>query len=253
MVENIAPGLPTLESVDWTFARAKTTYLTHGLHPYPAKYIPQIPHTLISALSHPGETVADIFCGSGTTLVESMILGRHSIGIDANPLACLISQSKTARFIDGDVELLLSLVRRSQEFAAIVSSCHEGSLFGTTPFILTSERHRLRAGSGWTRNAAYCARSGAERAVDTYQKRSRRDCYFLKRVIPCLSLVCLSKIICDDSPNRWGCENEPSDERPHDPLKVHILNSQLEYVVRSYIDHSHRDDALHKFWDSRAP
>src|SRR5271165_4146595 len=89
MVNDISQGLPILESMDWTFAKSKTTYLTHGLHPYPAKYIPQIPHALINALSHSGDTVADIFCGSGTTLVESMLLGRHAIGIDANPLSSL--------------------------------------------------------------------------------------------------------------------------------------------------------------------
>lgn len=27
---------------DWTFARANTNYMTHGLHPYPARMIPQI-------------------------------------------------------------------------------------------------------------------------------------------------------------------------------------------------------------------
>lgn len=149
MVDTILPGLSTLESVDWTFSKAKTTYLTHGLHPYPAKYIPQIPHALINAFSHSGETVADIFCGSGTTLVESMLLGRHSIGIDANPLACLICKSKTVRLVDGDAELLLSLVKKSQEFAAIVSSHHEGSLFGTEPFISDKPRPTHKAIDFW--------------------------------------------------------------------------------------------------------
>src|SRR5579875_781169 len=149
MVDTILQGLPTLELVDWTFSKAKTTYLTHGLHPYPAKYIPQIPHALINALSHSGDTVADIFCGSGTTLVESMLLGRHSIGIDANPLACLISKSKTTILIDGDAELLLSLVKKSQEFAAIVSSYHEGSLFGMEPFISDKPRPTHKAIDFW--------------------------------------------------------------------------------------------------------
>ncbi len=53
-------ALDTLLQVDWDFKTAKTTYLTHGLHPYPAKYIPQTPHPLISELSKYGDTVADI-------------------------------------------------------------------------------------------------------------------------------------------------------------------------------------------------
>ena len=99
---NMAPSatrdddvLARLEMIDWDFASAKTRYLTHGLHPYPAKFIPQIPNALIQELSSVGETVADIFCGSGTTLLESLQLKRNAIGIDANPLAAMISRAKT--------------------------------------------------------------------------------------------------------------------------------------------------------------
>src|SRR5690348_5810975 len=99
-------ALNTLFQVDWDFKEAKTSYLTHGLHPYPAKYIPQIPHSLITELSAYGDTVADIFCGSGTTLVEANLLGRNAIGIDANPLACLISEAKTTRLEFNDKNLL---------------------------------------------------------------------------------------------------------------------------------------------------
>lgn len=106
--------LDTLFEVDWDFKTAKTTYLTHGLHPYPAKYIPQIPHSLIEELSSYGEIVADIFCGSGTTLVEANLLGRNAIGIDANPLACLISEAKTTRFESGDENFLYKLIEQSQ-------------------------------------------------------------------------------------------------------------------------------------------
>lgn len=87
--------LARLESIDWDFASAKTGYLTHGLHPYPAKFVPQIPNALIQELSSVGETIADIFCGSGTTLLEALQLKRNAIGVDANPLAAMISRAKT--------------------------------------------------------------------------------------------------------------------------------------------------------------
>ncbi len=88
-------AISRLEAIEWDFAAAKTSYLTHNLHPYPAKFIPQIPNALVQELSSVGETVADIFCGSGTTLLEALQLKRHAIGIDANPLATLISKAKT--------------------------------------------------------------------------------------------------------------------------------------------------------------
>lgn len=93
-----------LQDIDWNFAEAKTRYLTHGLHPYPAKFIPQIPNALIQELSSVGETVADIFCGSGTTLLEALYLKRNVIGIDANPIACLVSKAKTTPLSEDEEE-----------------------------------------------------------------------------------------------------------------------------------------------------
>ena len=92
----LAGGTSRLRRLDWDFATAKTNYLTHAVHPYPAKFIPQIPNALIQELSAVGETVLDPFCGSGTTLVEALRLGRNAVGVDANPLACLISRAKTS-------------------------------------------------------------------------------------------------------------------------------------------------------------
>ena len=97
-------ALARLAALQWDFGSAKTGYLTHGLHPYPAKFIPQIPNALIQELSSVGETIADIFCGSGTTLLEALQLKRNAIGVDANPLAALISRAKTTPLTDRELE-----------------------------------------------------------------------------------------------------------------------------------------------------
>src|SRR5689334_19073419 len=47
--------LAALSAQDWAFTNDDTQYLTHDLHPYPAKFIPQIPARLIAALSIPGD------------------------------------------------------------------------------------------------------------------------------------------------------------------------------------------------------
>jgi site-specific DNA-methyltransferase (cytosine-N4-specific) len=121
--------LSALDKIDWDFFDAKTAYLTHGLHPYPAKFIPQIPNALIQALSSVGETVADIFCGSGTTLVEALLLKRNAVGVDANPLACLITQAKTTRLRTEDSDFLSSLVERALAAADHVSGREQLALF----------------------------------------------------------------------------------------------------------------------------
>jgi len=123
------PELDLLDKVGWDFVDASTTYLTHGVHPYPAKFIPQIPNALIQALSSVGETVADIFCGSGTTLVETLILKRNALGLDANPLACLISRAKTARPRLEDIQALQEISNRALASFESVASRQQFSLF----------------------------------------------------------------------------------------------------------------------------
>ena len=89
--ENIAEAF---RSIDWSFVEADTGFLTHALHPYPAKFIPQIPAQCIELLSTLGELVMDPFGGSGTTALEAIRLGRRAISIDANPLGTLIGRVK---------------------------------------------------------------------------------------------------------------------------------------------------------------
>lgn len=85
----------SLISRDWSFSTDDTRYLTHDLHPYPAKFIPQIPANLIARLSMPGDVVLDPFGGSATTAVEAVRLGRRAVSLDANPLSALIGRVKT--------------------------------------------------------------------------------------------------------------------------------------------------------------
>lgn len=118
-----------LREMDWDFASARTNYLTHSLHPYPAKFIPQIPNALIQELSSVGDTVLDPFCGSGTTLVEARLLRRHAIGMDANPLACLISRAKCTPLTEDEFAELEDLSERAHSEADAAKS-GQTSLFG---------------------------------------------------------------------------------------------------------------------------
>jgi len=84
-----------VKNIDWNFKGVETTYLTHGYHSYPARFIPQIPQTIIENFTHKGDVILDPFCGCGTTLVESILKERRAIGVDINPIACLITKVKT--------------------------------------------------------------------------------------------------------------------------------------------------------------
>jgi len=102
--------IEALTAVDWDFPERIAHSDIEGIHPYPAKFITEIPRALLAAIPLPNGTgVLDPFCGSGTTLVECQRLGVPSVGIDLNPIACLISRVKTAPF-PYDLETIAQLL-----------------------------------------------------------------------------------------------------------------------------------------------
>lgn len=84
-----------VNKIDWECVDSDTQYLTHSIHRYSGKFIPQIAKQAIQLLTNDGDLILDPYCGSGTTLLESALQNRKSIGIDLNPLATLISKVKT--------------------------------------------------------------------------------------------------------------------------------------------------------------
>ncbi|MBM3157742.1 MAG: site-specific DNA-methyltransferase, partial [Chloroflexi bacterium] len=63
----------------------------YEMHSYWSKKPPSAIDTYIAHYTKPGDVVLDPFCGSGTSLVSALRLGRHCIGIDLSPAATFIS------------------------------------------------------------------------------------------------------------------------------------------------------------------
>jgi len=68
-------------------------------------YLEDFPYTLLEERFkkyglQKGVLVLDPFCGSGTTLVSANLFQLNAIGIDTNPLMCLVSEVKTTWDID---------------------------------------------------------------------------------------------------------------------------------------------------------
>ena len=109
--------LSRLRKVDWDFTGAYSESGFSSIHWHPARFVSQIAAALIGLLSKPGDLVLDPFVGSGTTCVEAQRLGRTSIGVDLNPVACLMARAKTLRASARDVEKSVVEIKQEAEGA----------------------------------------------------------------------------------------------------------------------------------------
>lgn len=94
-IEVSAKKVVQVEDLNLNFVNHDTLYATHGLHPFAARCPPQLAHWAIEKYTNPRDTILDPMVGSGTTMVEARVLGRHCFGIEIDPLARLISKVKS--------------------------------------------------------------------------------------------------------------------------------------------------------------
>lgn len=103
-------------NLQFDYGDGDTMYLTHSLHPYPAKFPPLLPKTLLEKYGAKGQTVLDPFSGSGTTLVEARLAGFNAIGVDVNGLSSLLSKVKSTPLNDkqlAEVKSFIDLVTQT--------------------------------------------------------------------------------------------------------------------------------------------
>ena len=96
----------------WDFSEVGSTesgYLTHDFLRWYGKLIPQLVSKLINMYSEEGDTVLANFSGSGTVALEAHLANRNAIGIDANPLALLLSRVKSTPAQFDPVEVIARL------------------------------------------------------------------------------------------------------------------------------------------------
>lgn len=87
--------LAVLLEGELNFHGQDSSYASHDLHAFAAKFPPQLPLVFIRGLTKPGQVVLDPMMGSGTTVVEAMLEGRYGIGLDLDPLALRLTDAKT--------------------------------------------------------------------------------------------------------------------------------------------------------------
>ena len=90
------PAQCALEKPKPTARHWNPNYGPHGWHRYVGRFPPHLVRALINHFgARRGDLICDPFAGSGTTLVESRLLGMRAIGIDLCPLSSLITRTKS--------------------------------------------------------------------------------------------------------------------------------------------------------------
>ena len=56
--------IQAINEMDWEFRNSDTQYLSHNIHRYSGKFIPQIARSTIELLTDSGEIVLDPYLGS---------------------------------------------------------------------------------------------------------------------------------------------------------------------------------------------
>lgn len=86
----------------------------YSYHPYHTKVPPAIIRNLLEHYTKPGDTVLDIFCGSGMTGVASREIGRKAILSDLSPIATYIAYLGNNYFGSGAAQVMERIIRESE-------------------------------------------------------------------------------------------------------------------------------------------
>lgn len=105
------PRLPENQVSYWLDSPNGRSEYTHQLFRFPAKFHPPVVRWALGNYGRKGSTVVDPFNGSGTVQVEALVRGISSVGVDIDPLACLIAQAKTTPIDPGELRIAFDKVK----------------------------------------------------------------------------------------------------------------------------------------------
>lgn len=75
----------------------------NGICPYFTMYPLDFPLTILKRRARKGDIALDPFCGRGTTNFAARLVGLHSVGVDASPVAGAIAAAKLVAVTVGDI------------------------------------------------------------------------------------------------------------------------------------------------------
>ena len=132
---------------------------------HPAKMLPALAATAITAYTRPGELVLDPMCGIGTTLVEAVHLGRDAIGIECEPRwAYLARANLEAAAEQGAAGTGAVITGDARDASALITDPH---VAGKVALLLTSPPYG-QATHGQIRSTRETGRPGVRKTDYSY-------------------------------------------------------------------------------------
>lgn len=212
----------------WDFADSTTT---RELHPYPARFREEIPRQALELLEVDGP-VLDPFCGSGTTLAEARRRGLSSVGIDLNPIACLISRVRTQKWCPKDAETGLEHSNRMRRRA----------LGGGDPNVLASGIPRI---DHWFEPWAQAALAGAVEYLHEVADPVWRD-----RLATAISSTVV-RISRQESDTRYAAVTKPGDRERASTELAQAVVRVCEWLAANTVDYDEAAEVRVECRDAR--
>jgi DNA modification methylase len=111
LVERL-PTKPNNGTAYWLASPNGRHEFLHLLFRFPARFHPPVVRWALDAYGKDGGFVLDPFTGSGTVQVEALSRGMSSVGMDVDPLACLIARAKSTPLSRKDLNAGLRKIER---------------------------------------------------------------------------------------------------------------------------------------------
>ncbi|HEV2349541.1 MAG TPA: DNA methyltransferase [Terriglobia bacterium] len=146
----------------------------YGVHPYFTRRPANVVRAYIEQFTRPGDSVLDPFGGSGVTAIEAMLLNRHGIHNDINPLANFIASQVADTTHDDTGYIRRGLLEVQDRCKAEVTAI---------PSLDDAEVQARLASQFLPDNIALPKNSDAEKFLDLFTARQLLALALLKRAV----------------------------------------------------------------------
>jgi DNA modification methylase len=103
------------------------------VHAYAASFTDELANELIVSYTKEGEVFLDPFSGAATSLIQARLLNRSAVGIDIDPVACLIAKVVTTPYSSEEIDNIYGkITKQLKEVKLILEGLFPNNLSNIT-------------------------------------------------------------------------------------------------------------------------